>query len=172
MLTVPAVAMSAAVMAPVTCVPLTNVVVRFAPLNCTVAPLAKPVPFTVSVKPTPPAVTLAREREWRLGMARGQHHPATSNSTASPPLTFRAHLASQLVHSFSVPHNGSLAGQNEENLHCNSGVLCRVGWHRDWYGRIASQPSGFPNRCTAPPRGDVTQVRISDSENGCEHAGG
>jgi len=62
-LTVPAVAMSAAVMAAVTCVPLTNVVVRFAPLNCTVAPLAKPVPFTVSVKPTPPVVTLAGERE-------------------------------------------------------------------------------------------------------------
>ena len=61
--TVAAVAISVAVMAAVTGVPLTKVVVRFAPLNCTVAPFTKPVPFTVRVKPAPPAVALDGERE-------------------------------------------------------------------------------------------------------------
>jgi hypothetical protein len=62
-LAVPAVAISAARIAAVTCVLLTNVVVRLAPLNWTVAPLTKPVPFTVSVKAALPAVALAGESE-------------------------------------------------------------------------------------------------------------
>lgn len=62
-LAVPAAAISEARIAAVTWVLLTNVVVRLAPLNCTVAPLTKPVPFTVNVKPALPAVALAGESE-------------------------------------------------------------------------------------------------------------
>jgi hypothetical protein len=57
----PAVAMSATVIAAVTCVAFTNVVVLLLPLKLTVAPLTKPVPFTVNVKAAPPAVALAGE---------------------------------------------------------------------------------------------------------------
>jgi hypothetical protein len=39
----------------VSCVELTNVVVRGVPFHCTVAPERSPVPFTVSVKSPPPA---------------------------------------------------------------------------------------------------------------------
>ena len=60
-LRVPAVAMSAARIVAVTCVALTNAVVLGAPLKVTVAPLTKPVPFTVSVNPAPPAVALVGE---------------------------------------------------------------------------------------------------------------
>src|ERR1700704_4028262 len=45
-------------MAAVICVALTNVVVLAAPLKFTIAPETKFVPFTVSVKADPPAVTL------------------------------------------------------------------------------------------------------------------
>jgi hypothetical protein len=57
-LNVPAVAMSDARIAAVTCVALTNVVVLSTPLKLTVAPVTKPVPLTVSVNPAPPAVAL------------------------------------------------------------------------------------------------------------------
>lgn len=57
-LKVPAVAMSPARIAAVTCVEFTNVVVLATPLKFTVAPVTNPVPFTVSVNPTPPAVAL------------------------------------------------------------------------------------------------------------------
>ncbi len=54
---VPAVAMSAALMLAVNWVLDTNVVARSAPFQRTVdAPLTKPVPITVRVKPDPPAV--------------------------------------------------------------------------------------------------------------------
>ena len=52
---VPTGAISAAEMPAVSCVVLTNVVVRLAPFQRTVEPLTNPVPFTVSVKPDPPA---------------------------------------------------------------------------------------------------------------------
>jgi len=60
-LKVPAVAMSEATMAAVSCVTLTNVVARALPLKLTVEPLTKFVPFTVKVKVGPPAMALAGE---------------------------------------------------------------------------------------------------------------
>src|SRR5579859_7471163 len=53
---VPAVAISAAVMAAVNCVAFTNVVVLPTPLNFTIELGTNPVPFTVKVKAAPPAV--------------------------------------------------------------------------------------------------------------------
>ena len=53
--TVPAVAISAAVIAAVNCVALTNVVVLAAPLNFTTDVETKPVPLTVRGKAGPPA---------------------------------------------------------------------------------------------------------------------
>src|SRR4029077_7723005 len=52
---VPAVAMSAAVMAAVSCVPLTKVVARALPFHCTTEAATKFVPVTVRVKALPPA---------------------------------------------------------------------------------------------------------------------
>jgi hypothetical protein len=65
--TVPAVAISAAVIAAINCVALTNVVVLAAPLNFTTDAETKPVPFTVRVKAEPPAVALVGEREVTVG---------------------------------------------------------------------------------------------------------
>ena len=53
---VPAVAISAAVMAAVSWLLLTKLVVRSLPFHLTVLPLGKPDPFTVSVNPAEPAV--------------------------------------------------------------------------------------------------------------------
>jgi hypothetical protein len=64
---VPAVAMSAAVIAAVSCVALTNVVALEAPLNLTTDPVTKPVPFTVRVKADPPAAALVGEIEVPIG---------------------------------------------------------------------------------------------------------
>jgi len=64
---VPAVAISAAVIAAVNCVALTNVVVLAAPLNFTADVDSKPVPFTVRVKAAPPAVVLVGESEVVVG---------------------------------------------------------------------------------------------------------
>ena len=64
---VPAVAISAAVIAAVSCVALTNVVVLAAPLNFTTDVDTKPVPFTVRVKAAPPAVALVGKREVSVG---------------------------------------------------------------------------------------------------------
>ena len=66
-LAVPAVAMSAGVIAAVNCVALTNAVVLAAPLNFTTDVDTKPVPFTVRVKAAPPAVALVGEREVSVG---------------------------------------------------------------------------------------------------------
>src|SRR6476469_8370236 len=54
----PAAAMSAAGIAAVSWVALTKVVVRFAPFQLTTEPFTKLLPFTVSVKPGPPAAAL------------------------------------------------------------------------------------------------------------------
>jgi hypothetical protein len=59
--TIPAVAMSPAGMDAVSCVALTNVVVAATPLKLTAAPLTKPEPVTVRVKPVLPAVALLGE---------------------------------------------------------------------------------------------------------------
>ena len=64
---VPAVAISAAVIAAVNFVALTNVVVLEAPLNFTTDVDTKPVPLTVRVKAAPPAVALVGEREVAVG---------------------------------------------------------------------------------------------------------
>ena len=53
---VPAAAMSLAGIAAVSCVALTNVVVRAAPFHCTTEPETKLLPLTVSVNAGPPAV--------------------------------------------------------------------------------------------------------------------
>jgi hypothetical protein len=58
----PAAAMSAAVIAAVTCVALTKVVVLAVPLNFTDELATKPVPLTVSVKAGPPFVAVFGER--------------------------------------------------------------------------------------------------------------
>ena len=63
----PAAAISAAVIAAVNCVALTNVVVRFAPFQRTTEPLTKLLPFTVSVGAGPPAAALLGEREVNVG---------------------------------------------------------------------------------------------------------
>lgn len=65
----PAAVISDARIATLTWVLLTNVVVLFDPLNCTVAPFAKPAPFTVRVKAAEPAVTLDGESEVSVGGA-------------------------------------------------------------------------------------------------------
>jgi hypothetical protein len=54
-------AISPALITAVNCVALTNVVNRPLPLKFTVAPLTKPVPFTVSVNASPPVVAAAGE---------------------------------------------------------------------------------------------------------------
>jgi hypothetical protein len=64
---VPAVAISAAVIAAVNCVALTNVVVLATPLNFTTEVDTNPVPLTVRVKAAPPAVALVGEREVAVG---------------------------------------------------------------------------------------------------------
>lgn len=66
-LIVPPVAISAARMAAVSCVALTNAVVFAAPLKFTTAPLTKPVPLTVSVNAAPPAVALAGDSDVMTG---------------------------------------------------------------------------------------------------------
>lgn len=55
--------MSVAVMAAVTCAPLTYVVARFDPFHCTSDPATKFDPFTVKVNVAPPAVALVGEME-------------------------------------------------------------------------------------------------------------
>jgi len=64
---IPAAAISAAVIAAVNCVALTNVVVLAAPLNFTTDVETNPVPLTVRVKAAPPAVALVGEREVAVG---------------------------------------------------------------------------------------------------------
>src|SRR5205085_2127532 len=64
---VPTAAMSEAGIAAVSCVALTNVVVRVAPFHLTVLPLTKPVPATVSVKAGPLTSALLGVRPVSVG---------------------------------------------------------------------------------------------------------
>ena len=64
---VPATAMSAAVIAAVSWLELTNVVVRLLPSHRTVAPLAKFEPVTVRVKAGPPATAELGDSEESVG---------------------------------------------------------------------------------------------------------
>jgi hypothetical protein len=64
---VPAVAISAAVIAADSCVAFTKVVVLTVPLNLTTDVETKAVPFTVRMKAAPPAVALVGEREVAVG---------------------------------------------------------------------------------------------------------
>ena len=64
---VPALLMSIAVIAAVTLLAFTNVVVRFDPFHFTLEPEMKFVPFTVSVKAAPPAMALLGERVVAVG---------------------------------------------------------------------------------------------------------
>ena len=66
-LAVPAVAISAASIAAVTCVVLMNVVVLAVPLNFTTEVDTNPVPLTVSVNAAPPAVALVGEIDLSVG---------------------------------------------------------------------------------------------------------
>src|SRR3989338_4433394 len=63
----PALAMSAARMAAVSCPLLTKVVVRLDPFQRTTEPVTKFEPFTVSVKAAPPALALVGESELTAG---------------------------------------------------------------------------------------------------------
>jgi hypothetical protein len=63
----PAVAMSEAGIAAVSCAALTKIVARVFPLKLTVEFVTNPVPFTVRVKATPPAVVLDGERVVMVG---------------------------------------------------------------------------------------------------------
>jgi len=74
---VPVVAMSVLGMAAVTCVALTNVVVRLAPFHRTTAPLRKFVPFTVNVNAGPPAVAVFGDSDVSVGAG-----PVTVNVSA------------------------------------------------------------------------------------------
>ena len=64
---VPAVVISAAVIAAVNCVALTKVVALAAPLNFTTDVDTNPVPLTLRVKAAPPAIALVGEREVAVG---------------------------------------------------------------------------------------------------------
>ena len=65
--TVPEAAMSAAAIAAVNCVALTNVLVRAAPFQRTLAPVTKFIPLTVSVNAAPPTVALFGDSELTVG---------------------------------------------------------------------------------------------------------
>src|SRR6266850_3991819 len=83
-LAVPAAAMSAAVIAAVSWMVLTKVVVRAAPFHCTVVePFTNPVPLTVSVKDTPTTVALAGTSAVIVGM--GLLTGNVSAAEAPPP---------------------------------------------------------------------------------------
>jgi hypothetical protein len=74
---VPALAMSDAPMAACNCVPATYVVVRGNPFHLTTDPLMNPVPFTVSVNPTDPAVAEDGDSIVMDGAGLGGCHPRT-----------------------------------------------------------------------------------------------
>ena len=80
----PTAAMSAAVMAAVTRVALTTVVVRAAPFHSSTAPDAKLLPSAVSVKAAPPATALAGVSVVSVGPVDGAPVQLTW-MTAAPP---------------------------------------------------------------------------------------
>ena len=82
---VPAAAMSLAGIAAVTCVALTNVVVRAAPFHCTTDPDTKLLPFAVSVNAGPPAVALLGDRVVSAGTATAALIVKVSALEVCPP---------------------------------------------------------------------------------------
>jgi hypothetical protein len=91
MLALPPLAISAAGTVAITCVEPTNDVARFVPFHCTSAPLRKFVPFTVSVKPAPPAVAEFGLRLVMLGVGMVIENVAAVD--AVPPVLVTVTLA-------------------------------------------------------------------------------
>jgi len=81
----PAVAMSAAEMAAVNCVPLTTVVVFAAPLKLTTEFATKFVPVTVNVNAAPPAVPLVGAMEVNVGTGFGALEILNTKFAVVPP---------------------------------------------------------------------------------------
>ena len=114
-LKLPAVAMSEARLAAVSCVALTKVVVRAFPLNLTVEPLTKFVPITVKVRPVPPAMALVGEMLVMVGAGEQDlgGNTATDGSEKKVPVEkgepgtgLRAALLSMLKPIIMLPKNG------------------------------------------------------------------
>src|SRR5258708_36088130 len=82
---VPATAMSDAVMAACSCVPLTYVVVRPVPFQYTTEPLTNPFPFTVTVKAALPAVADEGDNEVTAGVGLSAALMGTSALVAVAP---------------------------------------------------------------------------------------
>jgi hypothetical protein len=86
-LKLPAVAISEAKMAAASCVVSTKVVIRAFPLKLTVEPLTKFVPFTIKVKPAPPAMALVGKMLVIGGLnGRRQLHGADEGGRAGVPV--------------------------------------------------------------------------------------
>ena len=81
-----AAAMSTALIAAVSCVPLAKVVVRASPFHCTTEPAAKPVPLTRSENAGPPAVADDGETAVIVGAGGG----TVSATRAGPEKTCKA----------------------------------------------------------------------------------
>src|SRR5574340_1183770 len=78
-------AMSAAVIAAVSCVALTNVVARFAPFHWTTEAAMKPVPLTVRVKAAEPAVALDGRSEVSAGTGFAGAEMVNASTPEVPP---------------------------------------------------------------------------------------
>ncbi|MGA2723439.1 MAG: hypothetical protein ABSG79_13635 [Bryobacteraceae bacterium] len=79
--TVPAAAIRLLLTVAVNCVAFTNIVGSDDPLHCTTAPAANPLPFTVNVNPTPPAVADEGLKLLIVGVAPTTPPPLASLST-------------------------------------------------------------------------------------------
>ena len=86
-LKLPAVAISEAGMAAVSCVALTNVVARALPLKLTVEPLTKFVRFTVKMKAGPPAIALVGEMLVIVGAGKQDLGGNTATDSTEDPET-------------------------------------------------------------------------------------
>jgi hypothetical protein len=69
----------------VSCLLLTNAVVRLAPFHTTTASLLKLPPFTVRLNPAPPAVALLGESELIDGVDGQEQETAGSKEIANAP---------------------------------------------------------------------------------------
>src|SRR5262245_62120173 len=85
---VPAALMSVAGIAAVSCVALTNVVLRAVPFHCTTEPETKLLPFTVKVNAGPPAVALFGDSEVNAGAVTDESM-RTIFATDGTPLPLR-----------------------------------------------------------------------------------
>ena len=85
-LPLPGLTMSAARIEAVTFVALTKAVVRALPFHFTTTPVAKPVPFTVRVKATPPAVAVAGDKDVSTGATTGATTVKVRGPDVMPPL--------------------------------------------------------------------------------------